>query len=155
MTAENRTLPRVVVVSFAALCSVAPLSFAALVSGAATLADWFGRAPVTGPAETTVAVLAGVLALVMTSVAVDVAFDGAAGVRTDGPWSAVRLVAVWSVVAATAVVMLDVAVALLLAVPGHGYSPVVAVIPLVFLAAFALAAVRTLTAFRDGLVGAR
>ena len=155
MSAENRTPPRVVAVAAAALCSVAPLSFAALVAGAGTIASWLGFASVARPVETAIAIVAGALALVLTSVAVDVAFDGVAGVRTDGAWSAVRLAAVWSVVAATGVVMLDVAVALLLAVPGHGYSPVVAVIPLVFLAAFALAVVRTLTAFRDGLVRAR
>ncbi|SDN24328.1 hypothetical protein SAMN05192554_12233 [Haloarchaeobius iranensis] len=83
------------------------------------------------------------------------AFDGADGVRSDDRWSVVRQLSVWSVLLATAIVMLDVAVALLLAVPGHGYSPFVAVIPLGFLVAFAVAAVRTLTAFRDGLAGAR
>lgn len=155
MAAENRTPPRVVAVSVAALGSVAPLSFLALMSGTATLADWVGVAPVSAPAESAVAVLAGVVALILSSVAVDVLFDGVDGVRTDGPWSAVRLVAVWSVVFATAVVMLDLAVTLLLAVPGHGYSPLVAAIPLAFLAAFALATVRTLTAFRDGLTSAQ
>ncbi|WP_440988811.1 hypothetical protein [Haloarchaeobius baliensis] len=155
MSAEKRTPPRVVLVSVAALCCVAPLSFAALMGGAGTIASWFGVTPVAGPVETAIAVLASVLALVLTSVAVDVAFDGATGVRTGGPWSVVRLASVWSVVAATAVVMLDVAVALLLAVPGHGYSPFVAAIPLVFLTAFAVATVRTVVAFRDGLATAR
>jgi len=155
MSAEKRTPPRIVAVSVGALCSVAPLSAVALLSGAATLAAWFGIGPLAGPVEMALAALAVGLGLVVASVAVDVSFDGADGVRTAGRWSAVRLVAVWSVVLAATVVMLDLAVVLLLAVPGHGYSQFVAVIPLAFLAAFALAAVRTLTAFRDGLASAR
>ncbi|WP_435359172.1 hypothetical protein [Haloarchaeobius sp. DFWS5] len=143
---------RVFAVSAGALLLVAPLVYQSLVGAAGVVANLLPAAvPSSAIAVGLGRLLAIVVALYTASLAVDVQFRGFDVFRGEGRRHAVRLGAVWLVVGAVAVVLLDLTVSLYVSELAREATPVALFLPVLLLLALAFAALKIVSAFRTGL----